>query len=130
MLKLRKMFDDKLPTVQMLGRFQPWHAGHMALFKRALAKTGQVCIMVRDVGGVDDKNPFVFTDVRDRIISELGKQGHMHGAEYVIQLVPNIVNITYGRDVGYVIEQEILDEEIQAISATDIREQMRKDGLL
>ena len=47
------MFEWKKPTVQMLGRWQPWHDGHTELFKRALLKTGQVCIMYRDVGGVD-----------------------------------------------------------------------------
>jgi hypothetical protein len=39
-------------------------------------------------------------------------------------LVPNIVNITYGRDVGYKIEQEVFDEKTHAISATKIRQQM------
>ena len=43
------MFDLQKPTTQMLGRWQPWHAGHTELFKRALAETGQVCIMVRNV---------------------------------------------------------------------------------
>jgi hypothetical protein len=38
--------------------------------------------------------------------------------------VPNIVNITYGRDVGYLIEQEVFDADIHAISATKIREEM------
>ena len=47
------MFDWKKPTVEMLGRWQPWHDGHTELFKRALQKTGQVCIMYRDVGGAD-----------------------------------------------------------------------------
>ena len=45
------MFDWKKPTVQMLGRWQPWHDGHQALFKRCIAKTGQVAIQVRDVQG-------------------------------------------------------------------------------
>ena len=39
------MFDWKKPTAQMLGRWQPWHDGHTELFRRALAETGQVCIM-------------------------------------------------------------------------------------
>ena len=43
------MFDWKKPTVQMLGRWQPWHDGHQALFKRCFEKTGQVIIQVRDV---------------------------------------------------------------------------------
>ena len=32
------MFDWKKPTVQMLGRWQPWHTGHQELFKRAIEK--------------------------------------------------------------------------------------------
>jgi adenylylsulfate kinase len=40
----RPVFDWKKETVQMLGRWQPWHDGHRALFERLLAKTGQVII--------------------------------------------------------------------------------------
>ena len=39
-------------------------------------------------------------------------------------LVPNITNISYGRGVGYKIEEIVLSEEIQKISATNIRKQM------
>jgi hypothetical protein len=39
-------------------------------------------------------------------------------------LVPNITNITYGRDVGYKIEQEVFDDSIHSISATNIRKAM------
>ena len=67
------MFDWKKPTVEMLGRWQPWHDGHTELFKRALQKTGQVCIMYRDVGGADagvegqSDNPFLFEEVKKNI---------------------------------------------------------------
>ena len=44
--------------------------------------------------------------------------------QYEIQVVPNITNITYGRDVGYKIEQETFDKTITNISATKIRESM------
>ena len=47
-LNNNKMFDWKKPTVQMLGRWQPWHDGHQALFNRCVAKTGQVIIQVRE----------------------------------------------------------------------------------
>jgi hypothetical protein len=43
---------------------------------------------------------------------------------YEIQVVPNIVNITYGRDVGYTIEQEVFGDAIHSISATKIRKEM------
>ena len=47
-----------------------------------------------------------------------------------VTLVPNITNICYGRGVGYKIEEIILDEKTQQISATKIREKMRKEGKL
>ena len=45
-------------------------------------------------------------------------------------LVPNITNINYGRGVGYKIEEIILPEKIQKISATKIRKAMRDKGTL
>ena len=45
-------------------------------------------------------------------------------------MVPNITNICYGRGVGYKIEEVVLSEEIQQISATKIRAKMREDGKL
>lgn len=116
-------WDNKRPTVQMLGRWQPWHDGHLALFKRAHAKTGQVAVMVRDVGGSKD-NPFDFIDVKNRIIDGLTAAGYTHQRDFMVLLVPNIVNITYGRSVGYTIEQEVFDDETHAISATKIRKEM------
>ena len=38
----RPVFDWKKESTLLLGRYQPWHNGHRALFERALAKTGQV----------------------------------------------------------------------------------------
>ena len=52
-------WDNKKPTAQMLGRWQPFHDGHFALFEETIKKTGQVCFLIRDVQGVDD-NPFDF----------------------------------------------------------------------
>ncbi len=121
------MFDWKKPTVQMLGRWQPWHDGHTALFERAIAKTGQVAILVRDVQGVDD-NPFDFTKVTVGIRNKLDKHNYEMGKDYIVMKVPNITNITYGRDVGYTIEQESFDESITSISATKIRKEMREHG--
>ena len=117
-------FDWQKPTVQMLGRWQPFHDGHVALFKRSLNKTGQVAVQVRDCHGWNESNPFDFEKVRFGIISKLNQHGFLEGKEFVVQLVPNITNITYGRDVGYAIEQETFDESISNISATKIRKEM------
>lgn len=116
------MFDPKKPTVQMLGRWQPWHDGHSALFKKAHAKTGQVCIMIRDVPE-DENNPYSMQQRRNNIIAGLLDEGFLLDEDYTIMVVPNIVDITYGRKVGYSITQEHLGEEIESISATKIRQE-------
>ena len=126
----------------MLGRWQPWHDGHTELFRRALAETGQVCIMVRDVGGivgrdagdgrtnVQDDNPFSQPEAEAQIEIGLAEAGFTRGVEYIIQPVPNIVDISYGRGVGYTFTEHDLGKEIHNISATEIRKQMREDGKL
>ena len=129
------MFDSKKPTVLLLGRWQPWHDGHQALFKRCVLKTGQVIIQVRDVEGASggigqDDNPFNWDDVCKNIESGLSKDGFLRGMDYEIMLVPNITNISYGRGVGYAFEEEIFDEATHSISATKIRENLREKGKL
>ena len=129
------MFDWKKPTVQMLGRWQPWHDGHQALFKRCVAKTGQVIIQVRDVEGASggagqNDNPFSWKEVCMSIEDGLKKDNYERGIDYEIMLVPNITNITYGRNVGYVFEEESFDDEISSISATKIRDDLRNKGEL
>lgn len=114
----RPVFDWQKPTVQMLGRWQPWHVGHRALFERAISKTGQVVIQIRDCQGWNNSNPFAISEVKNFIKRDLDM---LYQGQYEIQIVPNIVNITYGRDVGYVIEQEKFDKSITGISATKIR---------
>ena len=117
----RPVFDWQKETVQMLGRWQPWHAGHRALFDRAIAKTGQVVIQVRDCQGWQGSNPFAIDQVKNNIRRDLDP---VYQGQYEIQVVPNIVNITYGRDVGYKIEQESFDQATHDISATKIRQSM------
>ena len=120
------VWDNKKPTAQMLGRWQPFHDGHYALFEEIIKKTGQVCIQVRDVKGVDD-NPFDFEYVKSKIEERLDPK---YKNRYKIILLPNITNICYGRGVGYKIEEVVLPENIQKISATKIRKSMREKGEL
>jgi len=136
------MFDSQKPTTQMLGRWQPWHDGHTELFKRALAETGQVCIMVRDVGGIvgadagggrtvaQEDNPFVFEDVWHGIRDGLQEAGYEYSDQYIVMRVPNIVDISYGRGVGYTFTEHDLGKAVHDISATKIRAEMREQGKL
>jgi len=119
-------WDNRKPTAQMLGRWQPFHDGHYALFEEILKKTGQVCIQVRDVQGVED-NPFDFESVKSKIIERLEPK---FKNRFKVILVPNITNICYGRGVGYKIDEIVLSEKIQKISATKIRKEMREKGKL
>ena len=119
-------WDNRKPTAQMLGRWQPFHEGHFVLFKEIVKITGQVCIQIIDVQGVDD-NPFDFETVKKNIEGKLNPEFE---GRFKIMLVPNITNISYGRGVGYKIEEVVLPEEIQKISATKIRAKMREEGKL
>lgn len=135
-------FDWQKPSVQLLGRWQPWHKGHSELFKRAYQITGQVVIMIRDVGGIigDDAgagrtaaqtdNPFNIHEVKKGIILGLNEEGFTFNCEYVILKVPNIVDISYGRGVGYTFTEHDLGNDIHNISATKIRAEMRTKGHL
>ena len=136
---MSKNFDWEKPTVQMLGRWQPWYDGHQELFKRIHAITGQVCIMIRKVPAAteanervpgQDDNPFGIEEVKNAIQEGLAKDSFTIDEDYVIMEVPNIVDISYGRGVGYTFTEHDLGKEIHEISATNIRNQMRKEGKL
>jgi len=117
----RPRFDWRKETVQMLGRWQPWHAGHRALFERLIARTGQVVIQVRDVQGWQGSNPFALNQVSSFIRRDLDP---LFQGQYEIQVVPNIVHIGWGRGVGYTSGEETFDSSITDISATDIRKSL------
>ena len=121
-------FSLSKPTVQMLGRWQPWHDGHTELFKRAIKETGQVAIMVRNI--LDKDNPFEFHQISSDIQWALKQIGYEHHIDYIIMQVPNIVDISYGRGVGYTFTELDLGKEIHNISATNIRKEMREKGEL
>ena len=117
----RPTFDWQRETVQMLGRWQPWHDGHRALFERLIAKTGQVVIQVRDVQGWQGSNPFEVAKVKSFIRRDLDP---LYQGQYEIQVVPNIVHIGWGRGVGYTHGEETFDDAITDISATKIRKEL------
>ena len=117
----RPVFDWKKETVQMLGRWQPFHAGHRALFERLISRTGQVVIQVRDVQGWQGSNPFAIDQVKHAIKQDLDP---LYQGQYEIQIVPNIVHIGWGRGVGYTHAEETFDESITSISGTAIRKSL------
>lgn len=112
------LFDWSAPTTLMLGRYQPWHEGHHALYVEAGKRTDQVLLGVRNTYNTSEKDPLKFDQVKEYI----AKDEFMDGA--MVLRLPNITNIVYGRDVGYKIEQIDLGADIHAISATEKRREM------
>jgi len=117
-IKKFSLHDWSAPTTLMLGRYQPWHEGHHALYREAGKRTDQVLLGVRNTYNTTEKDPLKFDQVKEYI----AKDELMDGA--LVLRLPNITNIIYGRDVGYKIEQVDLGADIHAISATQKRKEM------
>jgi hypothetical protein len=117
-IKKFNLHDWSAPTTLMLGRYQPWHEGHHALYKEAGKRTNQVLLGVRNTYNTSEKDPLKFEKVKEYI----SKDEFMDGA--MVLRLPNITNIVYGRDVGYKIEQVDLGAAIHAISATEKRKEL------
>jgi cytidyltransferase-like protein len=120
LMHLRPPFDPQKPTALFLGRYQPFHAGHQRLIEEGMRRVGQVCIAVRDTHGIDEKNPLPFFAVKQRIEAALSA----YTGRFVVVALPNITHVFYGRDVGYSVERIILEETVEAVSATQIRSVM------
>tara|TARA_R110002167_G_scaffold29122_3_gene97317 strand:- start:67 stop:903 length:837 start_codon:yes stop_codon:yes gene_type:complete len=112
-----ELWDNKAPTALLIGRYQPFHVGHKTLVAEAIKRTGQCCIALRDVGGNDEKNPYNFDQVKGEIHAACKEFGN----KIKVIEIPNIMDVFYGRGVGYNIEMLELDKNIQDVSATKIR---------
>jgi hypothetical protein len=112
------LHDWSEPTTLMLGRYQPWHEGHHALYNEATNRTKQVLLGVRNTYKTSEKDPLMFDEVKGYIEADKALDNPL------VLRMPNITNIVYGRDVGYKIEQVKLGDEIEAISATQKRKEM------
>lgn len=118
--KTRSIFDPQKPTALFVGRFQPFHDGHRRLIEEGLRRVGQACIAVRDTHELDASNPLRFFDVKQRIETSL----IAYAGKIVVVPLPNITHVFHGRDTGYHIERINLGDEIEAISATDLRQHL------
>jgi adenylylsulfate kinase len=111
-----EIHDWTQPTTLQLGRYQPWHEGHSALYDAGLERTDQVLVGVRNTQGTSEKDPLPYSEVERYIRQDR--------PDALIMKLPNITNIIYGRDVGYKIEKIELSQELQGISATQRRKEM------
>jgi phosphopantetheine adenylyltransferase len=110
-----------------VGRWQPLHEGHQALFREAMFEGKNVLICIRDIEP-DDKNPFSAVEVQHNIETHYSKE--VLNGRVKVMVIPDICSIEFGRGVGYEIIERIPPQQVADISATKIREQMKRDGRL
>lgn len=119
--------SDAKQYSMFIGRWQPWHKGHRWLIDQRLNEGKNVLICIRDVKP-DEKNPFNCLEVQKNInfeLSDLIKEGRV-----LVQIIPDIESVNFGRGVGYDIIEHIPPQEVSEISATKIREQLKEKGKL
>ena len=125
MLDYENLFDWKKPSIQIVGKWQPWHQGHTNLFKKALTFTGQVVIIVRDVYKSEGEDaPFGEIDVINQITISLEKEGFYDGQHYIIVCTPNIVGFLNGP--GNRISNYDMKLPENYIMSSEIREQLKR----
>jgi adenylylsulfate kinase len=110
-----------------IGRWQPLHDGHKAMFQKAMQEGKNVLICIRDVE-VDEKNPFTSEQVKENI--EMNYASFFKQDEVKVIIIPDVCSVEFGRGVGYDIIEHLPPMKIAEISATKIREQLKKEGKL
>ena len=107
-----------------IGRWQPWHEGHRWLIDQRLSEGRNILICVREVGQ-DDSNPYDPLEVKKNIENELKELVLSERVKVII--IPDIESVNYGRGVGYEIIEHKPPKNIKSISATKIREELKKE---
>ena len=111
-----------------IGRWQPLHKGHLWLINERLKEGKNVLLAIRDVKP-DEKNPWTAEEIQE-MIHEGELKDLIQDGRVLVTIIPDIESINYGRGVGYDIIEHVPPTEIGEISATSIREQMKKNGKL
>ncbi len=99
-----------------IGRYQPYHMGHVSLVKQKLDKGVPCLIMVRDIPP-DPQNPFT----TEQTVDMIRKYHASKGDDVVVMVIPDIESVNWGRGVGYEMNEFFPPEDIGFISATKIR---------
>jgi len=104
-----------------VGRFQPYHQGHISLIMQKINEGVPALIMVRDIIP-DAKNPFTTEQTVEMIEKYHAAKGH----DVQVIIIPDMESVNFGRGVGYEINEFTPSENIGWISATGIRNSIKK----
>ena len=103
-----------------IGRYQPYHWGHIELVEQKLKEGVPALIMVRDIEP-DEKNPFT----TEQTVDMIRKYHSAKADDVVVMIIPDIESVNFGRGVGYEINEYTPPDNIGFISATKIRESIK-----
>ena len=105
-----------------IGRFQPYHQGHISLIMQKINEGIPALIMVRDIAP-DSKNPFT----TEQTVQMIEKYHAAKGHDVKVIIIPDMQSVNFGRGVGYEINeyQPPADSGAMFISATKIRESIK-----
>ena len=104
-----------------VGRFQPYHQGHISLIMQKINTGIPALIMVRDIAP-DAKNPFTTEQTVEMIEKYHAAKGH----DVQVIIIPDMESVNFGRGVGYEINEFAPPENIGWISATGIRNSIKE----
>ena len=99
-----------------IGRYQPYHFGHIELIQQKLNEGVPVLIMIRDIEP-DEKNPFT----TEQTVSMIEKYHKSKGDDVKVIIIPDIESVNFGRGVGYEVNEFTPPKDVASISATGIR---------
>jgi len=114
--------EDKKYAI-FVGRFQPYHQGHIGLIQQKLDEGVPALILIRDIEP-DEKNPFTTQETALMIT----KYHKAKGDDVQVMIIPDIESVNFGRGVGYEVNEFDPPKNIGWISATNIRESIKKDS--
>jgi cytidyltransferase-like protein len=103
-----------------VGRYQPYHFGHIELVQQKLDKGIPALIMVRDIEP-DEKNPFT----TEQTVYMIEKYHKSKGDDVKVVIIPDIESVNFGRHVGYEVNEYIPPKEVGGISAIGIRNSIK-----
>ena len=99
-----------------IGRWQPYHLGHIKMVERKVMQGIPVLIFIRDIMP-DKNNPLTSQQTKQLIEKYHNSRGH----DVLVKIIEDIESVNYGRGVGYEVNEWMPTEDIANISATMIR---------
>lgn len=96
-----------------LGRFQPFHQGHIEIIKSILGDGNLPIVGIRDTG-LGHNNPFP-------LYARFAAMKQVFGDRVLPFAIPDFNEIVFGRSPGYDIRQVRLNTDLESISGTELR---------